>query len=82
MIAFGWRVLSGKAAAGSGPPRSRSASCSISALVTLLDEPTDARQLTDSLYAYASAAGLEIDLDPGRPAVGVHVPGGDRGLDR
>ena len=28
----------------------------------LLDEPTDARQLTDSLYRYASAAGLEIDL--------------------
>ena len=35
---------------------------SIGALFSLLGEPTDARQLTDSLYDYASAAGLEIQL--------------------
>ena len=37
--------------------------CSIGALLALLDHPVDERQLTDSLYSYASAAGLDIQLN-------------------
>jgi NADH-quinone oxidoreductase subunit L len=36
--------------------------CSIGALLALLDHPVDERQLTDSLYDYAAAAGLDIQL--------------------
>jgi NADH-quinone oxidoreductase subunit L len=36
--------------------------CSIGALLALLDHPVDERQLTDSLYDYASGAGLDIQL--------------------
>ena len=56
VIALGFQVLSAKAAGWIAPPRSRSPSRSIGALLMLLDEPTDARQLTGSLYQYASAA--------------------------
>ena len=63
IIAFGWRWLPGKAAGWIGTAAiGLGFLCSIGALVTLLDEPVDAQQLTDSLYAYASAAGLEIEL--------------------
>ena len=63
IIAFGWRRLPGKAAGWIGTAAiGLGFLCSIGALVTLLDEPVDAQQLTDSLYAYASAAGLEIEL--------------------
>ena len=84
IIAFGWRLLPGRSArAGSGPRRSASPSSARSGRwLMLLDEPAEARQLTDSLYDYASAAGLDIQLgDPRRPALGLHVPGGDRRLD-
>ncbi len=63
IIAFGWRRLPGKAAGWIGTAAiGLGFLCSIGALVMLLDEPVDAQQLTDSLYAYASAAGLEIEL--------------------
>ena len=63
VIALGFRVLSAKAAGWIGTGAIALAFVSsIGALLMLLDEPTDARQLTDSLYQYASAAGLEIDL--------------------
>ncbi len=63
IIAFGWRRLPGKAAGWIGTAAiGLGFLCSIGALVTLLDEPVDAQQLTDSLYAYASAGGLEIEL--------------------
>ena len=46
-----------------GTPRSASRSCSsVGALVELLDHPVEERQLASSLYDYASAAGLDIQL--------------------
>src|SRR5919106_3142618 len=63
VIALGFRVLSAKAAGWIGTAAIALAfASSIGALLMLLDEPTDARQLTDSLYQYATAAGLEIEL--------------------
>ena len=63
VIALGFRVLSAKAAGWIGTAAIGLAfASSIGALVMLLDEPTEARQLTDTLYQYASAAGLEIEL--------------------
>ncbi len=62
-IAFGRALLPGRSAAWVGTGAIALAFvCSIGALLSLLDEPTDARQLTDSLYEYASAGGLEIQL--------------------
>ena len=36
--------------------------CSIGALIDLLDHPVEERQLADTLYNYASAAGIPFDL--------------------
>ena len=47
----------------------------IGALIKLQDRPEDARSLVDSAWTYASTGELpRRPRDPGRPAVGVHVP--------
>ncbi len=54
---------------------------SIGALIKLQDRPEDARSLVDSAWTYASTGELpRRHGDPGRPAVGVHVPGRQRRL--
>ncbi len=61
--AFGWRALPGRAAGWIGTGAIALAFVnSIAALVVLLDKPVEARELTSSLYTYASAAGLDIKL--------------------
>ncbi len=61
--AFGWRVLSGRAAGWIGTAAIGLAFLSaIGALVMVLDKPVESRELTSSLYTYASGAGLEIKL--------------------
>jgi NADH-quinone oxidoreductase subunit L len=63
VIAFGWRVLPGRSAGWIATGAIGLAFLSsLGALFMLLDEPTDAQQLTSSLYEYASAAGVEIQL--------------------
>ncbi len=63
VIALGHRALPGRSAGWIGTASIALAfGCSLGALFGLLGEPTDARQLTDSLYSYASAAGLDIQL--------------------
>jgi NADH-quinone oxidoreductase subunit L len=63
VCAFGWRVLPGRAAGWIATSAVGLAFLNaIGAFVMLLDEPTAARQLTSSLYDYASAAGLDIQL--------------------
>ena len=57
------RAAGARRRAGSAPRRSALAfACSLGALLSLLDQPHEARQLTDSLYDYASATGLDIEL--------------------
>jgi NADH-quinone oxidoreductase subunit L len=64
LIAVGRSAMPGKVPAWIGTASIALAFlCSIGALVALLDHPVDGRQLTDSLYSYASAAGLEIQLN-------------------
>src|SRR5947207_9020096 len=61
--AFGWRSLSGRAAGWVGTTAIALAfASSIAALVALLDKPESGRELTSSLWTYASAAGLDIKL--------------------
>src|SRR5215208_5735557 len=61
--AFGWRVLRGRAAGWIGTVAIALAFASaIGALVTLLGHTESDRTLTSSLWTYASAAGLDIDL--------------------
>jgi NADH-quinone oxidoreductase subunit L len=63
VIAFGYRVLSAKAAGWIGTGAIGLAFlAAIAATVKLLDEPTDAQHLTSSLWDYASAGGLEIEI--------------------
>src|SRR5215217_5004648 len=63
VIACGWRALPGRTAGWIGTGAITLAFiCSIGALIQLQGEPSDARELTDSLYSYASAAGLDIQL--------------------
>jgi NADH-quinone oxidoreductase subunit L len=63
IIALGWRALPGRTAGWIGTAAIGLAFvASLGALFNLLDQPEDARQLTDSLYSYASAAGLDIQL--------------------
>ncbi|HEX2129797.1 MAG TPA: proton-conducting transporter membrane subunit, partial [Solirubrobacterales bacterium] len=63
VIALGWRVLPGKTAGWIGTAAiAASFVSSLGMLAMLLDEPAEARHLADSLYNYASAAGLDIDL--------------------
>jgi NADH-quinone oxidoreductase subunit L len=63
VIALGFRAMPAKTAGWIGTAAIGLAfAAAIGALLNLLDEPVDARELTDSLYSYASAAGLEIEL--------------------
>jgi NADH-quinone oxidoreductase subunit L len=63
VIALGYRVLPGRAAGWIGTGAIALAfACSIGALLSLLDHPTDERQLTSTLYDYGSSVGLDIDL--------------------
>jgi NADH-quinone oxidoreductase subunit L len=64
LIAFGRAAMPGKTPAWIGTASIALAFvCSIGALLALLDHPVEERQLTDSLYSYASAAGLDIQLN-------------------
>ncbi len=61
--AFGWRVLPGRTAGWIGTGAIALAFLNaIGALVVLLDKPTESRELTSSLWTYASAGGLDIKL--------------------
>jgi NADH-quinone oxidoreductase subunit L len=61
--ALGWRALRGRAAGWIATAAIGLAFLSaIGALVMLLDKPTESRELTSSLWTYASAAGLDIKL--------------------
>jgi NADH-quinone oxidoreductase subunit L len=61
--AFGWRSLRGRAAGWIGTAAIGLAfACSIGALIALLDRRDSGRELTSSLWTYASAAGLDIKL--------------------
>ena len=63
VIAFGRAAMPGRVPGWIGTASIALAfACSIGALLALLDHPTDERQLTDSLYSYADAGGLEIQL--------------------
>jgi NADH-quinone oxidoreductase subunit L len=63
IIALGFRVLSARVAGAIGTAAIALAFLStIGALIQLLDQPAEARQLTDSLWEYATAAGLKIQL--------------------
>jgi NADH-quinone oxidoreductase subunit L len=62
-IALGWRVLPGRTAGWLGTAAiAASFACSIGAFVSLLDRPTEDRQLTARLYDYATSVGLDIDV--------------------
>jgi NADH-quinone oxidoreductase subunit L len=64
MIALGWRVLPGRSAGWIGTGAiALSFLASLGALSQILDLPAEERQLTSSLYTYASAAGLEIEMN-------------------
>jgi NADH-quinone oxidoreductase subunit L len=61
--ALGWRFLSGRAPGWIGTGAIALAFLNaIGALVMLLDKPASERELTSSLWTYASAAGLDIQL--------------------
>ena len=61
IIAFGWRLLPGRSAGWIGTGAIALAFLnSIAALVALLDKPASGRELTSSLWTYASAAGPDI----------------------
>ena len=63
IIAFGYRVLPGRSAGWIGTAAIALAfAASLGALVQILDLPGEERQLTDSLYDYASAGGLDIQM--------------------
>jgi NADH-quinone oxidoreductase subunit L len=63
VTALGWRVLSGRAAGWIGTVAIGLAfASSIGALVEVLGKPVDGRELTSTLWTYASAAGLDIKL--------------------
>jgi NADH-quinone oxidoreductase subunit L len=63
IIALGWRALPARAAGWIGTAAIALAFLSsIGALVLLQDEPSEARHLTSSLWDYASAGGLDIQL--------------------
>jgi NADH-quinone oxidoreductase subunit L len=64
LIALGRTAMPGKVPAWIGTASIALAFlCSIGALLALLDHPVEERQLTDSLYSYATAAGLDIQLN-------------------
>jgi NADH-quinone oxidoreductase subunit L len=64
VISLGWRLLPGRSAGWIGTGAiALSFLASIGALSQILDLPAEERQLTSSLYTYASAAGLEIEMN-------------------
>jgi NADH-quinone oxidoreductase subunit L len=64
LIAFGRAAMPGRVGGWVGTAAIGLAfACSIGMLLALLDHPVDERQLTDSLYSYAAAAGLDIQLN-------------------
>jgi NADH-quinone oxidoreductase subunit L len=64
VISLGWRVLPGRSAGWIGTGAiALSFLASLGALVQILDLPAEERQLTSSLYDYASAAGLDIEMN-------------------
>src|SRR5688500_11169363 len=63
ITALGWRTLPGRSAVGIGTGAIGLAFlASLGALFKILDLPVAERQLTDSLYDYASAGGLDIQM--------------------
>jgi NADH-quinone oxidoreductase subunit L len=64
VIALGWKVLPGRTAGWVGTGAIGLAFlAAIAACVQLLDHPAEERQLTSSLYDYASAGGLDIQMN-------------------
>jgi NADH-quinone oxidoreductase subunit L len=64
VIAFGRAAMPGRTSAWVGTASIALAFvCSLGALIALLDHPVEERQLSDSLYTYASAGGLEVQLN-------------------
>jgi NADH-quinone oxidoreductase subunit L len=64
LIALGWKLWPGRSAGWIGTGALALAFlASIGMLVEILDLPTDERQLTNSLYDYASAGGLHIEMN-------------------
>ena len=64
VIAFGRAAMPGRVAGWVGTAAIGLAfACSVGMLLALLDHPAEERQLADSLYGYASAAGLDIQLN-------------------
>ncbi len=64
VIALGWRALPGRTAGWIGTGAiALSFLASLGALFQILDLPVEERQLTSSLYTYASAAGLDIEMN-------------------
>src|SRR5687768_12076451 len=64
VISLGWRVLPGRSAGWIGTGAiALSFLASLGALVQILDLPAEERQLTSSLYTYASAGGLEVEMN-------------------
>src|SRR6266540_3025217 len=64
IISLGWKRLPGRSAGFLATAMIGLAfAASIGALVQLLGDPVDARQVTSSLYDYASAAGLDIQMN-------------------
>ena len=63
VIALGFRDWRGKLAGWIGTGAIFLAFlCAIGSMVSLLDRPEDARETTSSLYEYASASGLDIEM--------------------
>ena len=64
LIACGWKLLPGRSAGWIGTGAILlSFLASLGALFDVLDLPVEERQLTESLYTYAGAAGLDIQLN-------------------
>ncbi|MGH2983934.1 MAG: proton-conducting transporter membrane subunit, partial [Solirubrobacterales bacterium] len=64
VISLGWRVLPGRSAGWIGTGAiALSFAASLGALLQILDLPVEGRQLTSSLYSYAGAAGLDIEMN-------------------
>jgi len=63
IIAFGWRWLPGRSAGWIGTAAIGLAFlATVGALTQILDLPVEERQVTNSLYDYASAGGLDIQM--------------------
>src|SRR5215210_4440770 len=64
LIAFGFKALPGRSAGWIGTAAiGLSFAASLGMLFEILDLPVEERQLTNSLYDYASAGGLDVRLN-------------------